>query len=182
MMSRVLEGWNVSGIFTAQTGSPFSITSGSRGTLNRAARSTNNEATPLLSGSALSDLFSLRMTGNGPYFVAASAIGSDGRGVSPDGTAPFSGQAFIEPGAGTIGALQRDFFYGPSVWDLDFHIAKITKIREGQTIELRGEATNVFNHPTFSFGDQSVQSTTFGKVTGTFYGRRLVQFALYYRF
>jgi hypothetical protein len=183
-LSRFFEGWNVSTIVLDESGTPFSVTSGSRGTFNRAARSTNNMATPLISGSALNDIMQFRMTPNGPYIVAASAIGSDGRGVAPDGSAPFSGQAFIEPGPGQIGALQRSFFNGPWDWSVDFHVAKVTKIREHQSVELRMEATNIFNHPAFYVsGDQSVQSTTFGKSgISQFNGARLINFALYYRF
>jgi hypothetical protein len=122
------------------------------------------------------------MTGAGPYFVGSSALGPDGRAVAGDGLAPFSGQVFFQPAAGSLGGLQRNYFSGPKVWDLDFHLAKITKITESQSIELRAEAANVFNHPTWSVGDQTVTSTTFGKITGTFFGRRVIEFALYYRF
>lgn len=62
------------------------------------------------------------MTGAGPYFISASAIAPDGRGVSADGTAPFHGQAFANPAAGTIGALQRRVFYGPREFDQDFSL------------------------------------------------------------
>ena len=180
-LSKLIEGWNVAGIFTRESGGPFSVFSG-RGTLNRSGRSGNNTATTILDKSQLDQLFQFRMTGSGPYIVAASAIGPDGRAVAPDGAAPFSGQVFFQPGAGTLGALQRNYFSGPWVWDLDMHAAKITKITERQSIELRIEAANVFNHPTWSVGDQTITSTTFGKITGSFFGRRLVQFALYYRF
>jgi len=44
------------------------------------------------------------------------------------------------------------------------------------------DATNVFNHPTWFIGNQTITSTNFGKITSNFFGRRLVQFALYYRF
>src|ERR1017187_8132317 len=71
---------------------------------------------------------------------------------------------------------------GPSVWDLDFNLKKETKITERHSIELRMDATNVMNHATWVVGNQTVTSTTFGKITGSFYGRRLVQFALYYKF
>jgi hypothetical protein len=180
-LSRVLSGWKAAGIFTAQTGTPFSILS-ARGTLNRSARSTYNTINTNLTGSQLNDLFQLRMTGNGPMYVAASAIGSDNRAVAPDGTAAFAGQAFFQPAAGTIGALQRMDMTGPSVWNLDFNMKKETKITERHSIELRMDATNVFNHATWYVGNQTVTSTTFGKITSNYYGRRLVQFALYYKF
>jgi hypothetical protein len=71
---------------------------------------------------------------------------------------------------------------GPSVWNLDFNMKKETKITERHSIELRMDATNVFNHATWYVGNQTVTSTTFGKITSNYYGRRLVQFALYYKF
>jgi hypothetical protein len=40
----------------------------------------------------------------------------------------------------------------------------------------------MWNHPTFFVGNQNINSTTFGKVTSTFLGRRLVQFQLTYQF
>lgn len=180
-LNAILGGWTTAGIFTAQTGTPFSILS-ARGTLNRSARSTYNTVNTTLTGSQLQDLFQLRMTGNGPMYVAASAIGSDGRAVAPDGTAAFAGQVFYEPAAGTIGSLQRMDMTGPSVWNLDFNLKKEFKITERHKVELRADATNVFNHTTWYISNQTVTSTTFGKITSNFYGRRLVQFALYYKF
>jgi hypothetical protein len=65
---------------------------------------------------------------------------------------------------------------------MDASISKTTKIHERHSLELRMDATNIFNHPTWSVGNQTITSTNFGKITSTFFGRRLVQFALYYRF
>ena len=189
VLSKVMEGWNVAGIYTKQSGNPFSVFSG-RGTLNRGnptmqTRSANNTVDTTLTQPQLNDLFQFRMTGNGPYMVAASAIGPDGRGVAPDGSAPFAGQVFFEPAAGTLGTLQRAVFTGPSIWDFDAKISKVTHIKERQTLELRMDATNVFNHPDFFISDQTLTSTTFGKITSNptlGSARRLVQFALYYSF
>jgi hypothetical protein len=44
------------------------------------------------------------------------------------------------------------------------------------------DSTNIFNHPTWSIGNQTITSTNFGKITSTFFGRRLVQFGLKYSF
>jgi outer membrane receptor protein involved in Fe transport len=181
-LSRLVSGWSISGFLTSQSGTPFSILS-ERGTLNRAARSTGtNTAVALATKSELDKLLTLRMTGIGPYFVAASAIGPDGRAVAPDGSAPFQGQVFFHPGPGTVGTLQRRMFSGPWASNLDFGIQKRTRITETQSIEIRMESTNIFNHPTWFVGDQNIDSTTFGRITSTFFGRRLIQFGAYYRF
>ncbi|HUK17805.1 MAG TPA: TonB-dependent receptor [Bryobacteraceae bacterium] len=182
LVNKVIGNWNMAGIFTLQSGSAFSILDGARGTLNRAARSTYNTVDTSLTLPQLQNLFQVRMTGNGPYYVGASAIGSDGRAVAPDGTAPFTGQAFYEPPAGTLGQLQRGILDGPSVWDLDFKISKDFKINERQSVQLRMDSTNFLNHTTWYVGDQTTTSTTFGKITSQYYGNRLIQFALYYKF
>jgi hypothetical protein len=56
------------------------------------------------------------------------------------------------------------------------------KIKEGQNLQLRMEAANFFNHPSFIIGDQTITSSTFGKVTNTFAARRQIQIGLLYRF
>ncbi len=181
-LSRVIGGWSVGSILVWQSGAPFSIYTGARGTLNRGARSTYNTATTLANGAALFNDFYFRMTGSGPYFIAPSAIGSDGRGTAPDGTAPFSGQVLANPVAGTIGNLQRREFNGPREFNQDFSIQKDIKIWERQSLQFRADATNMWNHASFAVGDQNINSTSFGKITSTFFGRRLVQFQLSYKF
>jgi hypothetical protein len=182
-MSHLISGWRLSGALTWQSGGPFSILS-QRGTVNRAGRSTtSNTADSTLTKAQLDDIVQLRMSPTGPYIIAASAIGTDGRGVGADGSAPFNGQVFLNPGFGLNGSLQRRVFTGPSVSNLDLALAKLTKIRENQSIEIRAEALNALNHPSFYVNaDQNINSTTFGKITTTFYDRRLFQLSLHYRF
>jgi hypothetical protein len=181
----VLSGWQITGIFNRQSGENFSVYSG-RGTFNRQTNVQSNQGNTMNSALTMDQLrqvFSFRMTGNGPYFVAASAIGTDGRAVAADGAAPFAGQAFFMPAAGTIGSLGRRIFDGP--WDttFDFGASKFIPITERNNLQLRMDARNIFNHPTFAIGDQTATSTTFGKITGTGPGgARVFQFALYYNF
>jgi hypothetical protein len=180
-LRRLLGGWAASGFLTWQSGSPFSMLSG-RGTLLRDFRSARNTAASNLAKAELDSLLGLRQTGDGPFFVAASARGSDGRAVAPDGSAPFSGQAFFHPGPGQIGGLQQRMFSGPWTFNLDFALLKTTRITEGHSLELRVEASNVFNHPTWFVDDQQIGSVNFGRITSTFYDRRLLQFSVHYRF
>ncbi|MGH9751431.1 MAG: hypothetical protein ACREA2_01490, partial [Blastocatellia bacterium] len=171
-LGRLLSGWSVSSIITKQSGTPFSVLSG-RGTLNRATQSAGNTANSNLTRSQLNELFQFRMTPSGPFFLAASAIATDGRA---------SNQIFFQPEAGTVGSLQRRQFSAPWVFGMDFAVSKNTKITERQSVEFRMDASNILNHPTWSFGDRTITSTNFGNITGTFFGRRLLQFGLFYRF
>jgi hypothetical protein len=102
--------------------------------------------------------------------------------VAPDGTAAFAGQVFTEPGAGTIGTMQKADLNGPGVWDFDFKVAKDVRISESKSVQIRMDSTNLFNHTTWYVGDQTLTSTTFGKITSQYYGNRLIQFALYLKF
>jgi len=82
--------------------------------------------------------------------------------------------------------LQKNYFSGPGIWSYDMTMAKETRLFERHTLELRVDALNLFNHPTFQIGDQNINSTTFGKITSTGTAlsatRRLVQIGLTYRF
>jgi hypothetical protein len=180
-LNPILGGWSVSGIMTWQSGSPFSIMS-RRGTLNSSYFSTENTASTTVSKQELDEVLKFRMTANGPYIVAASAIGSDGRGVAADGQAPFNGQVFSHPGPGEIGTVQQRWFSGPSTFNLDFALFKQFRIHEAHTLEFRMEALNIFNHPTWLVSDQDISSVRFGRVTSTFYGPRRIQLSLHYRF
>ena len=181
-LGRVIGGWSVGSILVWQSGAPFSIYTGARGTLNRGARSTYNTANALVGGDALFSKLYFRMTPTGPYFIDPSAIGSDKRGTAPDGLAPFQGQLFSNPDAGSIGSLQRREFNGPHEFNQDFSILKDVKIFDRQALQIRMDATNIWNHASFAVGDQNINSTTFGKITGTYFGRRLIQFQLSYKF
>ncbi len=190
LASALVGGWSVSGILTWQSGFPFSIRS-QRGTLNRTARSANNTAVTTLNGDQLSRAVSFRMTGDGPFIVDATAIGPDGRGVGPDGQAPFNGQVFYNPAAGTIGTLQRRTFSGPQFFNFDFGVHKVTTIVEGHTIELRMESTNLFNNVMFDTilvpgqtptVDYNINNAAFGRIINQANTPRRIQFGLYYRF
>jgi hypothetical protein len=180
----LLDGWMMSGIFARQSGQPFSVYSG-RGTFNRQSNVQTQQGYTVnsnLTMEQLRDVMDFRVSGTGPYMVTASALGSDGRAVAPDGQAAFSGQAFTIAGPGQVGTLGRRIFDGPWNTTFNFGLLKRTPITERHVLDLRMDVTNFFNHPTFTIGDQTVTSTTFGKITSTFAGARVFQFSMQYRF
>jgi hypothetical protein len=183
-VNKLIEGWSLGGIMTWQSGAPYSILSG-YGTLNRAdgTRSYYNTADTALNMSQLSGLVHFQMTGNGPFVVAQSVINqNDGTGTNSVGTAPFTGQIFSNPDAGTLGTLQRRMFSGPWAFDLDMSVQRRFRITERQSLELRMEGVNILNHPTFYVGDQNINSTTFGALGSMFNTPRVMQFAARYQF
>jgi len=177
VLDRAIGGWTLGGTMVWQSGAPFSILSG-RGTLNRYSRSYYNTANALNAG-----VVGFRMTGNGPMMVPQSAVNpADGTGVNADGDPAFQGQVFFNPGAGTLGALQRRMFDGPWTFGMDMRLSKTVDITEHKKVELLMDASNVLNHATFWAGDQNINATTFGVVSSMFYTPRIVQFGLHYTF
>jgi hypothetical protein len=85
---------------------------------------------------------------------------------------------------------------GPGQFNWDISLSKTTKvggIREGATLQFRGELFNAFNHAQFNahgIGTNSlstgagvdVKNATFGQITSTSVNPRLVQLGLKYIF
>jgi len=181
-LDRVIGGWTLGSTMVWQSGAPFSILS-EYGTLNRASRSYYNTADTSLSGAPLAGVVKYQMTGNGPMIVSPSAVNpADGTGVSAPGSAAFQGQVFSNPGAGTLGVLQRRMFSGPWTFNIDLRASKTIDITEHQKVDLIMDAFNALNHATFWAGDQSINSTTFGLMSSMFYSPRILQFGAHYRF
>jgi hypothetical protein len=191
-MRWLIGGWSLGSVLTWQSGTPFSVLSG-RGTVNRTANRSNftNTANTTLNGEQLDAITGFFMTATGPMFISPSVIGSDGRGTAADGRAAFGGQAFSNPGPGTLGGLQRRMFSGPWAFNLDASVLKTIRITDRQSVEIRAEAFNLPNHPAFGVGDETqatqrarfdINQPTFGTVNSVLFDRRVMQFGLYYRF
>jgi Carboxypeptidase regulatory-like domain len=180
--NRLLGGWTFGSVMVWQSGAPFSILSG-RGTLNREVRSYYNTATTFLTEQELNGIVGFQMTPNGPMIIAPSAINpADGSGVNADGDPAFQGQAFYNPGPGSVGTLQRRYFSGPWTFNMDMSLMRTIAVTERQHLELRMDAFNAFNHATFWVGDQNINDTTFGVISSMFYSPRILQFGAAYRF
>ena len=69
------------------------------------------------------------------------------------------------PDCGTFGTANRRFFHGPGFNNTDFGMTKLFPIKEGMSVEIRGEFFNIFNHLQFTNPSGDVSSATFGNVT-----------------
>lgn len=127
-IGRVLEGMQLSGIFSAQTGHPFNVRS-----------SRDSQRTGIAAwGYQVGD----------PFGSGASC------GLQP---APFSGFSYISnecafksPPFGGPSNNARNMWFGPGFWDWDMSFSKTTSLTERVKLELRFEGYNVFNHPHFT--------------------------------
>jgi hypothetical protein len=173
VLDKLVGGWEVTSIFNWFSGSPISILA------NRATVTTvGSTANTNLTADQIEDLFGLFERDGKLYYINPDVIGPDGRGVAPDGQAPFAGQVFFNPGPGQYGQLQGLMFSGPSVFNWDASIIKRISLTETTNLELRGEFFNVLNRPIFGF-DRSfdINATNFGQITRTQNTPRVVQVA-----
>jgi len=181
VVDALLGGWQTSGIIRLQSGSPVGLTSG-RGTFNRAGRSGLNTAYTTLSVEEISKLFKVHKLPDGRIFwLDPALVDTTGRAVGTDtlnNTATFAGQKFFNPVAGEVGNLPIYAFSAPLVWNMDLMLAKRVRIRERFNTEFRIEALNALNNVCFYAGDFDINSTTFGRITGTAFGARVIQLSL----
>jgi Carboxypeptidase regulatory-like domain len=155
----VLSGWQVNGITTLSTGTPFNVVSGT---------DTN------LDGNS----------GDRPNVVGNPIIpGGQSRQAKIAGY--FNTSAFAPVPAGVpYGNAQRDLLIGPGYVDTDFSAFKaftFPLFDRQNTLQIRGEMFNLFNNVNLSSPTATFTSGNFGKITGT-NASRVTQFSLRYSF
>ncbi len=133
-------GWDLSGIFTARTGSPFSVTIARAATAVPSGQTQNQRAD---------------YVGGNVYLP--------NRG--PD--AWLNPAAFALPAAGTYGNAGRNGFRGPGLWQADLGLTKRFRITERYNLDFRAEAFNLFNRAQFGNPVAARQNATFGRILAT---------------
>ena len=123
-MGRVLEGFQLTGILTMQTGRPFDVL-GTRDSLRVGRVNRANLVGDPFSGSETVSDFGAKV-----FFSNVDA--------------------FENPPFDTAATIGRNHFHGPSFVNVDMSVAKKMKIWENVGLELRLETYNVFNHANFN--------------------------------
>jgi hypothetical protein len=96
----------------------------------------------------------------------------------------FNTSCFSVPALGQLGNAPRRFFYGPGIQNTDVALIKSILLTPSQTLQLRLEVFNVFNHPQFygpSAVNGNIASPTFGQIE-TAANPRFIQLAVKYAF
>jgi hypothetical protein len=198
MLDALVGGWQVASIVAWQSGSPLSIFSG-RGSFNRPGRSNcggaNTGGDPIACNTAFStlsvdDIKKLigfhRQPDGRLYWIDPKVIDpATGRGVGADNagnTSAFDGQVFFNPAAGEVGNVPVLTFDGPPQFRLDMALSKRIRFFDRYVLELKGEAINLTNTPSFTRGDMDINSTTFGRLTAVNIGARVIQLSARFDF
>jgi hypothetical protein len=85
---------------------------------------------------------------------------------NPGVSAWFNTAAFVAPPLGQYGDARRNSIEGPGQLLFDMAMTKVIPLKESRNLELRVQASNVFNRPQFTTIDTVVNSPTFGQVIG----------------
>jgi hypothetical protein len=174
-------GWQASAIVHWQAGSPISLLA-RRGTFNRSDRSFNQTARTTLTAAEIGDLLGVTEADGKMYWIDPKVIDSStGRGVGADNltnASGFNGQVFFNPMAGEVGDLEILAFEGPRQFLVDLSFSKRVRLFREMGLQFRADVFNLFNTVNFDVGDYDINSTTFGQITNTNTGARVVQLVL----
>jgi hypothetical protein len=141
----LLGGFNVAGVMRRYSGRPFTVFSGA-GTLSQVV------FTPASCNGCSPDMGNVVLeNGRNVFFTAEQR------------------SKFFVPVAGEASNIGRNFFTGPSFFNLDMTVGKKFRFSESQDLEIRVEAQNVTNTPSFAVPDANLILTTasLGQIIGT---------------
>ena len=159
-LSHILDGWQWSG--SATVGSGFYFTPNVRGGSVDISRG--------VSGSQRAN------------YVAGQPISlSNPTSLEWFNTAAFcyapGSPACVNTSGSLFGGAGRNIIEGPGQFSLNMALSKTIQIKETRALELRLQATNVFNNVVFSAINTTVNSQTFGEVTSVGSMRKLTAVA-----
>jgi hypothetical protein len=163
----VLNNWQLNGIMTLQTGLPFTIIDSPNLAIIQRANFAPGAHELLTNGdieSRLNQYF------NTSAFVLSRPILSGANLGTPNNPTFDPNNPF--------GNTPRNFLYGPGQKNLDFSVVKFIPIRETVRAEIRAEFFNLFNWTNFANPNINIAvPATFGRITATSSGPRVIQFA-----
>jgi hypothetical protein len=158
--SKFFTGWQLSGFFQAQTGTPYTIFS------PEPEVQTAQQYADLVRGSG-----GLYRLGFGRPSLCG-ALDQPGSDITEDA---FNRDALCSP-LGQNGSLGRNVLRAPSQSRFDGGLMKTTKLSETVAVELGWDVFNVFNRANFASPDYELGSPDFGRITSTVGGPRVMQF------
>lgn len=173
MLARLVEQWQLSWIFLANSGTPLDI-----GTTNTFVDSSR----PEIVGPFPKDLGKVRMTSGLPRYFEEGAlrIVSDPQcaGVTTlqdtrtactlRAVADSQNRILLQHSKpGTLGNLGAGWLTGPGRFGLDMSAGKTVRISETKSVQVRVDAKNVLNRPyVLASPDLSMNSANFGQFSG----------------
>ncbi|HKY41460.1 MAG TPA: hypothetical protein VJM50_00075, partial [Pyrinomonadaceae bacterium] len=161
------KNWQVNGILTLQTGTPFSIVDIPNNFVIQRANIVAGANAILTPGSTESRL--------NQYFNTAAFVPS--RPILGGGNLGTPNNPTFDPD-NPFGNTPRNFLYGPGQKNLDFSVVRFIPVGDRIRGELRTEFFNLFNWTNFANPNNNIAvPATFGRITATTSGPRVIQVA-----
>jgi len=161
-MDWLIGGWQTSLIAMLQSGTPVDLSTGEDAPGNRPDL-VGKISYPKSTGGSAGDYWFSPTTFANPPVVASAAC-----------------NCTVYTRLGTLG---RDAIVGPAYRVVNFSLQKNLHLAEGYTLELHGDAFNLFNTPEFTNPNGSLTSSQFGQIEGTeVYSNREIQLAARFTF
>jgi hypothetical protein len=160
-VSHLLAGWQWSGNFTVASGLPFTVRV-LGGTLDIQRGVSGSLRANLVPGESVS----VSNPTTKEWFNTAAFC-------QPETTLSNPSATCLNASDTTFGDAGRNILEGPGQVTLDMSLNKTIQIKEYRSLDLRITANNVFNYVNFSSLGTTVNSITFGEVTGVGNMRRV---------
>jgi Carboxypeptidase regulatory-like domain len=167
---KITGGWQMLGIATITSGSPFTVYSG----VQQTGYGSNGADRPDQIGT--------------PHLSTARKIREDYFGLGPNNASYFFIPVNISggtgPNSGRFGTLGRNTFRGPAFYNYDFAIIKDTPFgtrksgSEFVNLQFRAEFFNLFNIVTMGLPANTLEGSGFGVISKTAGNSRQIQFSL----
>jgi Carboxypeptidase regulatory-like domain/TonB dependent receptor len=141
----LVEGWQVSSVFTIESGPPF---------------------TPFVSGS-VSGADEVQITGTNNDTDRPNLTGTSFYPAHQTPQAWINASAFSTPASFTFGDAGRNILRGPGLGTCDFALMRNFRLAESKNLEFRAEMFNIFNRPNFDIPQRDVASPSFGQIFNT---------------
>lgn len=93
----------------------------------------------------------------------------------------FNTAAYVPNSTGAYGNAGRNSLQGPGSFNIDMALMRRISVRESQYLQIRAEAFNILNHPTFGLPRSGLTDANFGRILGA-NDPRILQFAMKYVF
>jgi hypothetical protein len=167
-MDMVFGGWQVEGILTLMTGTPFTVNYSST-YLNLAQGGTN---TPVLVNPNVPILHGINTTSNGggPWFDPTAFAAPPCQSATPTAACPTGAADQIAGAAQQVGNVGRNSMIGPGFFNVNGALSKTVNFTERVGLQLRLETVNMTNTPQFAnpnTGCCTSNNANFGFITGT---------------
>ena len=161
----VLGGWQLNGILTAMSGTPFTVFDSNDVSQQGGA--------PEITGFSANrpNLVAGQSPNSGPRTVGAWLNANAFARITPDPNSPVQ----------QFGSEGRNVALGPRYTNWDFAASKNFRLTESKDLQFRAELFNILNHTNFHLPNSDISSPTFNQILAA-EPPRLVQFALKFLF